>query len=114
MIDGLKAVPKAERHQLRELSVEEAYEDWKLEPLRRRLEESKAQYERSLRQKEEAAGRWENSSAFWTIFGAEEEKILYNELCKTEQYVQECQEIWHQACLEWYDALMELEDSFVD
>lgn len=49
LVADLKAVPKAERHRLREMGTEEAYRDWKLrlarEPMERAAEEYERQYE---------------------------------------------------------------------
>jgi ATP-binding cassette subfamily F protein 3 len=45
MIADLKAVPKAERHRLREINTEEAYLDWKLRLAAEPMEAARAQVE---------------------------------------------------------------------
>ncbi len=46
LLEGMRAVPKAERHRLREFSTEEAYADWKLRLVYEKLEPEELEYGR--------------------------------------------------------------------
>ena len=46
LLAGMRAVPKAERHRLKEFSVEEAYADWKLRLVQEKLEPEELEYGR--------------------------------------------------------------------
>ncbi len=65
LIESLRAVPRAERHSLREVGTEAAYEDWRLRPARERMEEAGERYEKILRQAEEWRKSWQESREFW-------------------------------------------------
>ena len=57
LIEGMRAVPKAERHRLREIPTEEAYLDWKLRLVCEKMEPAGAYYgmlEASVRDAEQA------------------------------------------------------------
>lgn len=69
LIDGMRAVPKAERHRLRELSTEEIYEDWRLQPAREALEEAARSYEKALEDEEVQKEIYEASEEFWAENG---------------------------------------------
>ncbi len=47
LIEGLKAVPRAERHRLREIPEEEAYEQWRLRLAAEAIENAAEQTEES-------------------------------------------------------------------
>lgn len=79
LVADLKAVPKAERHRLREMGTEEAYRDWKLrlarEPMERAAEEYERQYEEWMflmepteeetRKVEQALDAWTEECVQW-------------------------------------------------
>ena len=98
LIADLKAVPKAERHRLREIGTEEAYEDWKLRLAAEPMDMAKEQYEAAYICRNEAQerawaeGLWEKSS----------------DLCALETKLQEAEDAWTFACLNWYDIFLEL------
>ena len=111
LIAGLRAVPKAERHRLREIGTEEAYQDWRLrlageamEEARRQVEilwEKKQQWEEEklLRVWDFAEGLQENSGD-WGNEGR-------GSGMDTGEYPGEealwlAMDRWTDACLEWY------------
>lgn len=99
LIAGMRAVPKAERHRLREISTEAAYRDWKMSLVGERLEAAREQVETALRFKEEMYGRWTQTEAFWK--GGE-----WPERAEYEIYCARCMEAWerwHEVCMEWLD-----------
>lgn len=100
MIAGLKAVPKPERHRLKEIDTAEAYIDWKLrlakEPLQETFEVALNSYEElQVFQEENLDKLWfENETALM------EYDILIKELEKNMNN-------YTQKCLEYYDAFLE-------
>lgn len=99
LIAGMRAVPKAERHRLREISTQDAYLDWKL-----RLAEEALRKPR--RRVEELAARMEvlelarmESEAFWTG-GRWKQEEEYQALLG--QY-EEAADRWTEQCLIWYE-----------
>ena len=78
LLAGLKAVPKAERHRLREIPTEIAYQEWKLGLLREEMERAKAAYEQTL----ETMEAWENAAIEEQAWRA-----------------------WHESCLAWWEEL---------
>lgn len=99
LIAGIQAVPRAERHRLREISSEEAYADWKLRLAGEEMDRTRRQVERIADAMEDMAKAWAESEGFWsgeTWEGQEEYERLRGERGKWEAQ-------WHQACLEWWD-----------
>jgi ATP-binding cassette subfamily F protein 3 len=117
LIEGMRAVPKAERHRLREIPTEEAYLDWKLRLICEKMfpaADAYAELEEQYRQTEES---WKMSEAYWT----ENENILYKEewdesqdlavqnrnvpelLSELHEARNQAFRIWHAYCLEYWD-----------
>lgn len=108
LIAGIRSVPKAERHRLREIPEEEAYADWKLRLAKEKLQAAQIQVEnlwlktetlqyeiaREIIEKDINDGRNDGSI-----------NITYQSLCT--QY-QLAEKDWHQACMDWYDIILEL------
>lgn len=86
MIAGLKAVPKAERHRLREISTEEAYRDWKLSLASRPMEEAKGKVE-----------------LLWKDIQQHRAEVYMPDVTDLEQKLEETWNEWTDRCLEWYD-----------
>ena len=117
LIEGLKAVPRAERHRLREIPEEEAYEQWRLrlaaEAIENAAERAEAIYQQIL---EKNGNREEWELEHWDQWlneiadknedaacGEKQEKQAEEELSAfTEQY-ENAQSAWTDACLFWYD-----------
>ena len=88
LIEGLKAVPKAERHRLREIPTEEAYDQWRLRLVAEALEEAGERAQ--LAAEKEWAKDW-----------LREEET-------EEEEARTAWESWHRACMEWYEIWLEI------
>ena len=101
LIAGLKSVPKAERHRLREIPAEEAYRDWRLSLAGKDLEQARESLEEVLTRLEEMERAWTECAAFWDgePRPAEEEK----ERVRLEAEAQERWDEWQERCLAWLD-----------
>ena len=97
LVAGIRAVPKAERHRLREIPEEEAYTDWKLRLAAEKMDGARRQVERLWDDLEAMMSRWLESEAFWngeTWGDWEEYERLKGEF-------EAWEEKWHEGCLEW-------------
>ena len=103
LIAGIRGVPKAERHRLREIPVEEAYLDWKLGLVLERLLPARDRVMELTAFMEIMKGRWLESENFWNG-GEWEESGQYEEL---KEELQKAWESWHDLCLEWFDTAYE-------
>lgn len=103
LIAGMRAVPKAEKHRLREIPVEEAYLDWKLGLVLERLLTARDRVMELTASMEEMKERWLGSEDIWKD-DTWKESGRYEEL-KEEQ--QKAWEDWHVLCLEWFDTAYE-------
>jgi len=117
LIEGLKAVPRAERHRLREIPEEEDYDQWRLRLAAEAIENAAEQTEEIWQQILEKNGKreewelehwdqWLNEIADKNedaACGEKQEKQAEEELSAfTEQY-ENAQSAWTDACLFWYD-----------
>ena len=105
LIAGMRAVPKAERHRLREFSTEEAYTDWKLRLAAEPMEVAKEQVEMLAEALEQMMIRWQQSEGFWNGDTWDEEVAYRERLGQYEEAVKR----WQQACLEWAETAMDWE-----
>lgn len=105
LIAGMRAVPKAERHRLRELSTEEVYEDWKLRLAAEPMEEAREQVEMLSETLEQMVMQWQQSEGFWNGDAWDEEDVYQERLRQYEEAV----ERWQQACLVWAETAMDWE-----
>lgn len=100
LIAGIRAVPKAERHRLREIPEEEAYADWRIRLAAEPMEMARKRAEAAFDAMEEFLGHWQESEEFWN--GEDwEERDNYETLKK--EY-DACMEEWGRRCLEWAQA----------
>lgn len=99
LIAGIRAVPKAERHQLREIPEEEAYFDWKLRLAKERMNQANCQVKGLYEVMKDMLEEWQESEGFWRgeTWNKEEK---YQELKK--QY-EVSEEKWYQSCIEWWE-----------
>lgn len=133
LIAGMRAVPKAERHRLREIPEEEAYGDWIMGLARERLTSAGYAVEQLDARIRDLTEELHSSEAFWNEERRgrneeyEEERRGWNEEYeeerrgRNEEYEElrrspneEYEELrrryeraweqWHQACMEWADA----------
>ena len=104
LIEGLKAVPKAERHRLKEIPQEEAYSQWQERLIMERTDEIITmieELEESIRETQEEQLR---------VFADPEE--LYDpetwekRLNELGERLSEAQEQWLEQCLLWYEERM--------
>ena len=105
LIAGMRAVPKAERHRLREFSTEEAYTDWKLRLAAEPMEVAKEQVEMLAEALEQMMIRWQQSEGFWNGDAWDEEAAYRERLGQYEEAVKR----WQQACLKWAETAMDWE-----
>ena len=103
LISGLRAVPKAERHRLREISTEEAYLDWQLRLAAEQMEDARNKTELLWE-------KWCGKKAFleekmwkecfenpaWEL--PEEEQ---QELTELKERLDEAWDAWTETCLAW-------------
>lgn len=90
LISGLQNVPKAERHQLKEISEEQAYQDWQMRLITEPLEKLRREIETFLESFEEEKA-WLDSEY---------------EAAYLEQF-QILQEKYTACCLDWYEKWLE-------
>lgn len=105
LIAGMRAVPKAERHRLREFSTEEAYTDWKLRLAAEPMEVAKEQVEMLAEALEQMMIQWQQSEGFWNGDAWDEEAAYRERLGQYEEAVKR----WQQACLKWAETAMDWE-----
>ena len=105
LIAGMRAVPKAERHRLREFSTEEAYTDWKLRLAAEPMEAAKEQVEMLAEALEQMMMQWQQSEGFWNGDAWDEEAAYRERLGQYEEAVKR----WQQACLKWAETAMDWE-----
>ena len=104
MIEGLRAVPKPERHRLREIDTEEAYDEWRL----RLAGEAMAAAGKAAR---EAWEKWQASLTAYKegpdIFeGGNSEAETEIHLKKAEY--EAAAKKWQELCCGWFDVYCEV------
>ena len=121
LIAGMRAVPKAECHRLREFPTEELYLEWKLGLVMERLEPAKERYGMLDARCTELEQRLMQSRAYWADMVSEEgtdgetdgpapaagEAKEREKLQQMKAEREEAWEAWHSCCLEWLEALEE-------
>lgn len=100
LIAGLKAVPRAERHRLREIPTEEAYDQWRLKMAEDAMNEAAGQAEEQMKV-------WEENRLKRLWEQAEEQPASALEAQPLED-IAPLWEKWHQACMDWYEIWSEL------
>ncbi len=126
LVAGLQAVPRAERHRLREISTESAHRDWKYRLLMERLEPAEAEYAALEERAAVMLEAWKRSETYWdlktapTADGGEsfvkpgpesfaEFELEYREQCARRDAAWER---WHALCLEWLEEELEYMEAF--
>ena len=100
LIAGMRAVPKAERHRLKEIPEEEAYAEWVMGLAREQLTSAGLAVEELDVRIRDLTEEWHSSEAFWN--GERWSRTgEYEELCRR---YEAAWDRWHQACVEWADA----------
>ncbi len=103
LIAGIRAVPREERHRLREIPEEEAYADWRLRLAREKMEQAAAAAEESRMRLMKAQ---EADYAGWIRERKDTVGDNLPQLYERERILEDCRKTWtawHEACMEWYD-----------
>nr|WP_314461298.1 ABC-F family ATP-binding cassette domain-containing protein [uncultured Clostridium sp.] len=104
LIAGIRAVPKAERHRLKEISSEEAYADWKMRLVAERLLQAEDRVEELDCACEKLLKDWQESMEFWADDGWSD-AALYESLSRQRK---EAWEAWTALCLEWFEEALDV------
>lgn len=104
LIAGIRAVPKAERHRLREIPEEDAYREWKMGLAAQRLEPAGKAVEYLAGQVKELRSMWQDSGEYWNG-GVWAQMDEYEDQC---QCLKQAWEEWHRACMEWLETALEV------
>lgn len=86
LLASLKAVPKAERHRLKELGTEEIYQDWQQRLKGEQLEDAREKVERLW-------GAWQEQGGTWSSPMPKELTQAWEE--------------WTESCIQWYETFNE-------
>lgn len=97
LIADMRAVPKAERHRLKEQDTEEAYLEWKLRLAKEQLEEAEWAYAKAC-EEAEAFGR---QQMLLDLYG--EECPACDNAVGSSHELEEKLECWTEKCMEWYE-----------
>ena len=132
LLAGMRAVPKAERHRLKEFSVEEAYADWKLRLVQEKLEPEELEYGRLEEEYQGLLDEWKMSEAYWMTEPAarmtekteaessgektaggtagipDEPSGLQEDVAAAKARRDEGWEGFHARCMEWYEVYEEV------
>ncbi len=117
LIEGLKAVPRAERHRLREIPEEEAYDQWRLRLAAEAMENAAEQAEAIWQQILEKTGKREEWELEHWGEWSDAENVQSCDENRTDRADQgffalaeksdAAQSGWTKACLFWYDIWQE-------
>ncbi|MDO5418199.1 MAG: ABC-F family ATP-binding cassette domain-containing protein [Lachnospiraceae bacterium] len=122
LIAGIRAVPKAERHRLKEMDTEDAYLDWQLRLRAERMEDAEYQAERLWEQQMEAARieeiRLEQEWKEWfekkdearSGDGAGNPEDSTKDWDGSSEALPVAWEQWTESCLAWYEIWVEAEE----
>lgn len=132
LLAGMRAVPKAEHHRLKEFSVEEAYADWKLRLVQEKLEPEELEYGRLEEEYQGLLDEWKMSEAYWMTEPAarmtekteaessgektaggtagipDEPSGLQEDVAAAKARRDEAWECFHARCMEWYEVYEEV------
>ena len=109
LIAGMRAVPKAERHRLREMDTEDAYLDWKLRLVAEKMEPAGERYGRLVAELEQLCREERESEAYWAeVIGKPvKESMAEHEKGQMQKECREAWELWHSYCMEWMEVMEE-------
>lgn len=100
LIAGMRAVPKAERHWLREIPTEEAYLDWKLRLVMEKAEPAAKAYEQAEKYYQELLESYRQSEEYWLEL---ENETRIQQLEAAECAKNAAWQEWNTACMEWFE-----------
>lgn len=117
LIAGMRAVPKRERHRLREPGTKEAYLDWKVRLAKEQMEEDCLYAERLWEEwQEEENGRREQKLKAWAGHAPCGEGEEAQEETTEEKHAEKAAKLteamkrWEESCIAWYEAFTEQEE----
>lgn len=96
LLEGMRTVPRAERHRLREFSTEEAYADWKLRLVYEKLEPEELEYGRLEAEYRVLLAEWKMSEAYWTLEPGIPDAVAAAKARRDEAFKR-----WHEQCMAW-------------
>ena len=96
LLEGMRTVPKAERHRLREFSTEEAYADWKLRLAYEKLEPEELEYGRLEAEYRGLLAEWKMSESYWTPEPGIPDAVAAAKARRDEAFKR-----WHEQCMAW-------------
>ena len=96
LLEGMRTVPKAERHRLREFSTEEAYADWKLRLVYEKLEPEELEYGRLEAEYRVLLAEWKMSESYWTLEPGIPDAVAAAKARRDEAFKR-----WHEQCMAW-------------
>lgn len=96
LLEGMRTVPKAERHRLREFSTEEAYADWKLRLVYEKLEPEELEYGRLEAEYRGLLAEWKMSEVYWTLEPGIPDAVAAAKARRDEAFKR-----WHEQCMAW-------------
>ena len=96
LLEGMRTVPKAERHRLREFSTEEAYADWKLRLVYEKLEPEEVEHGRLEAEYRGLLAEWKMSEAYWTLEPGIPDAVAAAKARRDEAFKR-----WHEQCMAW-------------
>lgn len=96
LLEGMRTVPKAERHRLQEFSTEEAYADWKLRLVYEKLEPEELEYGRLEAEYRVLLAEWKMSEAYWTLEPGIPDAVAAAKARRDEAFKR-----WHEQCMAW-------------
>ena len=96
LLEGMRTVPKAECHRLREFSTEEAYADWKLRLAYEKLEPEELEYGRLEAEYRGLLAEWKMSESYWTPEPGIPDAVAAAKARRDEAFKR-----WHEQCMAW-------------
>ena len=109
LIEGIRAVPKPERHRLREMDTEEAYDDWRLRLAREAMEEAAGNACKAWEQWQESDALYRESPLAFTDTGAAD--AARENLRQLEMAYESAAKAWQTTCCEWFDVYCEIDSA---
>lgn len=107
LVAELKAVPKAERHRLKEINTEEAYVDWKLRLAAEPIEKAKERYEEAYLAYEKETLR------LWTENLDASDSDINGKIIQLQNHLANMEAEYTAACFAWYDQYVTLKGDYV-
>lgn len=99
LIAGMRAVPKAERHRLKEMNTEDAYEDWKNRLASEAADSAEQRVETLAGELVRMRAELSEDEDYWLGRTGERER----EYLRTLTAYEAAWNVWNQACIEWYE-----------